>query len=316
MALSKKRTTRKAHTKTVNGKSVAIPEGDTHVWAKDGTGATSQKEKSAALKNAMNQLDSIGTVNNNWGMMDPRSGVPNPTDEEKTYFSQHYGDFAKEAYMHEKRHRLAMGNNEPIVLPKGGTDFTSELAADMKKTAPPTMKIEPMADGATDSPVRLDLSSETVTSRLAEAPIFEKTAMVQAEQVQEEREVRTVLKDGTEETVNIAKPGDYIVTNPGGEQYVMSQENFDKRYAAYEGSGWGNEPSNTYQAKGSVRAIQNPTGQPITITAPWGEEQHGDERCYVVSAYDPNKPNEVSGDRYIIGYDEFHETYGQRDSSW
>lgn len=279
-------------------------------------------------------LDGIPTTSSlkagEWGTIDPRRGIPEPTEEEKNYFDNKYGEIAKDAYIFEKGHRLAVGDKEPIVSdrsykawyesdagPQGKTSTIPQIAESlgMKLETFGASTPEDLA-GLPTSPVKLDIASPEITAELAQAPIFKKSTMVEAEKVETEREVRTVLKDGTEETVNIAKPGDYVVTNPGGEQYVMSAEDFDKRYFAYEGSGWSNIESNVYQAKGSVRAIQNPTGQPITITAPWGEEQHWDERCYVVSTYDPADPNSVSGDRYIIGHDEFHETYAKWESSW
>ncbi len=59
-----------------------------------------------------------------------------------------------------------------------------------------------------------------------------------------------------------------------------------------------------------VRAFENPTGETIRIVAPWGEEQVGGPDCMIVSAYDPEKPSVLSEDRYIVGRQEFEETYG------
>ena len=44
--------------------------------------------------------------------------------------------------------------------------------------------------------------------------------------------------------------------------------------------------------------------------APWGEPQCGDENCMIATVFDPDNPNEIGADRYIIGADEFAETYG------
>lgn len=65
-----------------------------------------------------------------------------------------------------------------------------------------------------------------------------------------------------------------------------------------------------YRAKGMARAFKNDTGAPIEIMAPWGELQQGDENCMIATVFDPDNPNEIGSDRYIIGSDEFAETYG------
>jgi hypothetical protein len=187
---------------------------------------------------------------------------------------------------------------EDSLPPEVMTALANDRAPEVQKVI--RMKIKARKEAA--SVTELDLQSEDITSMLSEAPIYKKTAVVDAVRATEPTVVETVLADGTVETENVAQPGDYIVTNPGGEQYVMSGEKFTERYTP-KGDG-------SYQAKGSVRVIQNPTGAPISITAPWGEKQYGDERCYVVSAHDPYNPDDVSTDRYIVGYEEFNETYG------
>ena len=60
--------------------------------------------------------------------------------------------------------------------------------------------------------------------------------------------------------MDVAHAGDYIVTNPGGERYVVAAETFEKRYAAL-GDG-------RFEATGNARVFQNPTSEPIEITAP------------------------------------------------
>ena len=44
--------------------------------------------------------------------------------------------------------------------------------------------------------------------------------------------------------------------------------------------------------------------------APWGAEQFGDSECLLATVYDPNNPDEIGKDRYIIGREEFLDTYG------
>ncbi len=59
-----------------------------------------------------------------------------------------------------------------------------------------------------------------------------------------------------------------------------------------------------------ARAFTNDTGRPIEIMAPWGEPQFGDADCKIATTFDPDKPDEISADRYIIGRQEFEDTYG------
>ena len=150
---------------------------------------------------------------------------------------------------------------------------------------------------------KLDLSTEEYTEKLAEAPVYAKKAEVSAATATAGQEVRTVLGDGTEETVNYAEEGDVIVTNPGGEKYILKPENFAKRYEPTAEEG-------VYRAKGMARAIKNGTGAPIEIMAPWGEPQFGDQDCMIATVFDPDNPDQIGSDRYIIGAKEFAETYG------
>lgn len=149
----------------------------------------------------------------------------------------------------------------------------------------------------------LDLSTEQYTKLLAEAPVYAKKAIVEARQATEQEEVKTILADGTTETVNIAEAGDMILTNPGGEKYILKPEKFAKRYEAIDENG-------TYRAKGMARIAENPTGAPIEIVAPWGEKQVGALDCMIATPFDPEHPDEVGNDRYIIGHQEFVDTYG------
>jgi hypothetical protein len=160
----------------------------------------------------------------------------------------------------------------------------------MEKSPQPKQKLE------------LDLSTDEWTERLGGAPVFAKKGKVQARQVAEREEVRTTLADGTEETVNVAEPGDVVVTNPGGEKYVLKPDNFGKRYEATEEEG-------VFRAKGMARAVANPTGADIEIMAPWGEPQYGGPDCMVATVFDPDQPDVIGGDRYIIGGEEFAATY-------
>lgn len=147
----------------------------------------------------------------------------------------------------------------------------------------------------------LDLQTPEMTQRFAEAPLFIKSAIVTARDAVPGEKITTTLADGTHETVNVSEEGGKVVTNPSGEEYVLTGENFSKRYEALE--------DGRYRAKGACRAFVNPTGEDITIIAPWGEEQHGGPDAMVAVAVDLAEPDKIGSDRYIIGGKEFAETY-------
>jgi len=112
--------------------------------------------------------------------------------------------------------------------------------------------------------------------------------------------VHTILSDGTKETENLAVVGDWIVTNPTGEHYVLKDNAFFARY----------EPSETpgvYLAKGFCRALVNPYGKKIKILAPWGGEQVGDWQCFFADSCDFTGACE--GEPYIIDSNSFNATY-------
>lgn len=112
--------------------------------------------------------------------------------------------------------------------------------------------------------------------------------------------ITTTLANGLEETQNTAQAGDAIVTNPGGEQYIVGGETFDKKYID-NGDG-------TATARGRVLAFQNPLHAPIEGVAPWGETQRGNADCFLAISVDANG-EPAMGDTYIIGAAEFGDTY-------
>ncbi|MDX2776049.1 hypothetical protein PV379_01605 [Streptomyces caniscabiei] len=149
----------------------------------------------------------------------------------------------------------------------------------------------------------VDLSTLDWTERLAKAPIYKKTALVHIRPAIPGERIVTTLADGSEETSNIAGEQDVVVTNPGGEEQIVDLEVAIQRYDLTEIPG-------VFQAKGMVRAIDNPFAQPIMIRAPWGSVQRGNAECKIAVLYDPLAPDVISMDRYIIGGDEFKDTYG------
>ncbi|WP_433242509.1 PGDYG domain-containing protein [Streptosporangium sp. CA-135522] len=147
----------------------------------------------------------------------------------------------------------------------------------------------------------VNLKSAQMTEQFAASAVFRKKAVVGVRDAREGEKIHTVLADGTKETVNKAKKGDKIITNPRGEEYIITAENFAKRYDDI-GEGMA-------RAKGTVRAFQNPVGKPVTIDAPWGERMDGDRNAWFMMAVDPKKTQVMTDDRYIIGSREFREDY-------
>ena len=128
-----------------------------------------------------------------------------------------------------------------------------------------------------------------------EPAYYVKKATLQARPAQEGQKIITVLQDGTVETVNTAKEGDWIVTNPGGEEYIISGENFAKKYVAAPelGEGW-YKPSGTPQLFIEIQ-------KDLTITTSWGETQFLRAGAYL----NITKP----GDVYGVAAQEFKDTY-------
>lgn len=155
-----------------------------------------------------------------------------------------------------------------------------------------------------DSALELDLNTEEFTQKLAEAPIFVKKALVRARIATDGETIATVLADGTKETVHTAKEGDIVITDPDGEEYIIDdKDEFAERYEPTAEEG-------VYRSKGMIRSFQNDTGRPIEIDAPWGAKEFGGNDCMIAATFDPDKPDEVDSDRYIIGHQEFLDTYG------
>lgn len=154
-----------------------------------------------------------------------------------------------------------------------------------------------------EAPKEVDRHGKEITEALdTYGQIYKKQGEVSARQVTEETPVTTTLADGTQETTNKAMPGDWIVTNPGGEQYVLKPEKFTSRYEAKEGS------DGVYNAKGYCVAVKNPFKSPITMQASWGEMQNGAADCMVADTYE-YATGKRGGEPYIIARKEFEQTY-------
>ena len=147
----------------------------------------------------------------------------------------------------------------------------------------------------------VDLQDGELKERFTTATVWQKKAVVDARQVTETEFLDTILANGFLETSREVPPGHWIITNPGGEQYAVSDEKFRARYTSIGGG--------KFKAKGFIRAYPNPTGRSVEITAPWGEKQFGDAECLFASALDIH--HAPTDDCYIIGREEFEETYEQ-----
>lgn len=150
--------------------------------------------------------------------------------------------------------------------------------------------------------VQVDRMAPQVLAGLQTAPIFKKQGTVQARAAKVDEKITTTLEDGTVETKNTAKKGDWLVTNPGGEQYLVPGHKFKARYEESDTPG-------TFNAKGHCRAIRNPFGTPVEIMASWGSPQQGDEDCWFADVCDADGNGDSSP--YLIAADAFSQTYKQ-----
>ncbi len=94
-----------------------------------------------------------------------------------------------------------------------------------------------------------------------------KIANIRAEVAQGGENVLTVLENGTVETFFVANKGDYIITNPAGEQYVVTKEKFVQRYEPCFELG-----KNCYKPKPVVQKFIQ-TDEDICLIGSWGNEQ-------------------------------------------
>ncbi len=165
-----------------------------------------------------------------------------------------------------------------------------------------------MIENGIEHTTHIDLMSAEYTKRLLAAPLYQKNVFVQVEIATETKEIDTILKDGTKETSHKVLPGDAIITNPDGEQYVVSKTQLEADYKPVEGK------QNIYKSKGVIHALPNPTGNPVSIDASWGKKEFGGADCIFAVAIDESNPLEIEGkeigkSRYLIGRKEFENTY-------
>lgn len=148
---------------------------------------------------------------------------------------------------------------------------------------------------------KIERKAPEIMAALANASVFKKQGQVKARPAVVGEEITTTLEGGAKETTNTAQAGDWIVTNPSGEQYIISEKKFFDRY---ETTGEGD----VYKAKGSCRAIVNPFGTPIEIMASWGSPQTSGANCMIADTCDEDGSN-MGGEPYLIDADAFAKTY-------
>ena len=111
-------------------------------------------------------------------------------------------------------------------------------------------------------------------------------------------QIVTTLANGHQETTNVVDTGDMVVTNPGGEQYIIKSETFNKKYEV--------DPDNpkVFRPKGGAQQFLRLL-EDVDFKAPWGEEMHMKKGDFI------NVTNRDKGDIYGIAQKEFFDTYGQ-----
>lgn len=101
----------------------------------------------------------------------------------------------------------------------------------------------------------------------ADPKYYKKYARVKAVQVQEEKQVTTVMKDGHIEVDGVfAEKSDWIVTNPDGEQYVVHHADFVKKYEVEADAEGYHLPIGA-----PIQAI--PVNEDIVFDVPWGKNR-------------------------------------------
>lgn len=121
-----------------------------------------------------------------------------------------------------------------------------------------------------------------------------------ARKVQKATVVETRLPDGTLESTQDAKIGDWVITGSKEEEFVFTNSKF---LNLYEDQGNGQY----MPRKRKITAILNPFKTTVRISAPWGTPekpafQDGGEKCILVAEL--SSDGTLTKDRYIIGDEE------------
>jgi hypothetical protein len=146
-----------------------------------------------------------------------------------------------------------------------------------------------------------------IARRLVSEPFRARKAGLVAAHVAE-HEQRVETRWNGRETMNSARPGDWIVTNldanctpiidrEGNRNiYVVAASVFD---TLYEPAGAASSAGVTYRARSTVRAIALPGG--FEIVAPWGEVQRADKGYLVLNGAEVYGNNAETFDQtYVV----------------
>jgi hypothetical protein len=187
---------------------------------------------------------------------------------------------------------------DPLVDPDTVDKIVSDLVELLRKNNKKNNMVTPaIAITPLTQPEMLE-KAEVLRS---ETRHYAKFGTFAAREVTAEEKVDTVI-NGVLETSNTAKPGDYVLTGAGGEQYVLTPKKLAANYVPTP-----DQPGH-YDAVGEVDAVQvTPTVRtllgvmsPFRFIAAWGETMLCEDGDYLAF-----KPGEV----YRIQRNMFEATY-------
>lgn len=89
----------------------------------------------------------------------------------------------------------------------------------------------------------------------------------------EPEEIITTEAGGAVETKNVAKSGDFVITGPAGEQYIIGNAKFGERYQVVSLDGSGGGMATPKPGSAEVDAFFY-KGESFTFIAPWGEDMY------------------------------------------
>jgi hypothetical protein len=145
----------------------------------------------------------------------------------------------------------------------------------------------------------IELFKEALDNSLVKK--YKKTSQVLARPAKKGERIVTSVK-GEDRTENRAKANDFIIKNPSGEEYIVSEDIFSERYKLI-----GKNPETSdykqYQAIGTVWGFQY-KGPDSKIEAPWGEKQIVKNGDMIVS-----RKKDDFKDIYSVQLDIFKDTY-------
>jgi hypothetical protein len=181
----------------------------------------------------------------------------------------------------------------PITAPQEAQPVSETPTVDTSTVATPTVE----ASTVETPEVKTEATPEfkvidTGDYDFSGTPYYKKCAIVTARTAQAGEKIETIV-NGQRETVNVANDGDYVVRNPGGEEYIVETPRFESRYTLIEGT------ADQYLPTGApVQVVE--LDENVQFVAPWGETQY-----ILAGGYLIHNGDEVYG----IQRQEFLDTY-------